>query len=169
MNKIKLTLLLIIVTAFSFGQVDFKKLEEENFSISYPQNWRLDTTGQMNTSFILFSELKEEDLFQENVNLLIQDLSNQGFTINSYAKLSENQIKGMVVNGEIIESKFNVENNHHTLVWSGLVNNRSLKFKQYFFLKDEKAFVLTLTTLPETYDEYIQVGNKILNSFKIKE
>lgn len=167
MKKIKIVLLLFIVTVSTFAQKN-NEYKTDDFLVEYPKNWRLDTSGQMNSTFILFSELKEEDLLNENINLLIQDLTNQGFTMKSYAKLSENQIKKMVPDGVIIKSKFSENKEHYEMIWSGIVSGRKLKFKQYFFLKGEKVYVLTLTTLPETYEEYISIGNEILNSFKLK-
>ena len=168
MKKIKLITLFFLITASTYGQIKIKQFNKENFSINYPDNWRLDTSGRMNTTFILFSETLEKDLFNENINMTIQDLTNQGFTMDSYVKLSENQIESMVVDGQIIESIYNKEKKFHTLVWSGKVTGRVLKFKQYFFLKNEKIYLITLTTLPSTYDEYLEEGNKILNTFKLK-
>lgn len=166
--KLKITLLFIVLINTCFGQVDFEEYTNEMYSVNYPKQWRLDTSGTMSTEFILFSELKEDDAFSENVNMIVQDLSNQGFTMKSYMKLSENQIKNMVPDSKIIESVFDKENKHHMLVWSGNVTGQVLKFKQYFYLEKEKIYVLSLTTLPETYDSYITIGEKILDSFKLK-
>lgn len=49
-----------------------------------------------------------------------------------------------------------------------MVSGKHLKFKQCFLKKNGIFYVLTLTTLLETFDDYIEVGNKILNSFKLK-
>jgi len=165
---IKLTILFLVFTNVCCSQNELKTYEKENYAISYPDNWRLDTTGQMNSKFILFSELKDNDLFSENVNMITQDLTNQGFTMESYMKLSENQIKTLVTEGKIIKSIIDKENGYCTLIWSGNVTDRVLKFKQYFFMKKEIVYVLTLTTLPETFEDYIEAGDKILNSFKLK-
>ena len=123
----------------------------------------------MNTKFILFSELKEKDTFNENINMVVQDLtSQQGFTMESYVKLSENQIKNIISEGKILESVYDTVNEHHTLIWSGNVTGEVLKFKQYYFLKNELLYLLTLTTRPDSYEEYILIGDKILDSFKLK-
>ena len=169
MRKLTIFIALLLINSNIQGQDIFKKYETNIFSIEYPENWRLDTTGRMNSSFILFSEIKKNDLFNENVNLTVQDLTNQGFTMDSYVDLSENQIKNMVKEGKVIKSFFNKEKNFHTLIWSGNVTGQILKFKQYFFLKNEKVYLLTLTSLPSTYDDYLEVGDKILNSFKLKK
>ena len=76
----------------------------------------------------------------------------------------------MVPNGKIIESKYvNDDQPHYVIIWTGFVSGNNLKFKQLFFLENESAYVLTFTTLPETFDQYIDLGNKILNSSKLKK
>ncbi len=168
--KLQVTIVFLVIANLTFAQKNFKKYAKENIAINYPDSWRLDVSGQMNTEFILFSELEENDTFQENINLLKQDLKGQGFTMESYVKLSKNQIKKMVPNGKIIESKYvNDDQPHYVIIWSGFVSGNNLKFKQLFFLENENAYVLTFTTLPETFDQYIDLGNKILNSFKLKK
>ncbi|CAL2104404.1 hypothetical protein [Tenacibaculum sp. 190130A14a] len=170
MRKI-ISSLFLIITSVVFGQEEgWLKYDKNGVEISYPKTWRLDTSGQMNSTFILFSELDENDTFQENVNLLVQDLKNQGFTLTSYTKLSEVQIKTMVPEGKLIESKLikGKELDYQQTVWQGKIGENLLQFKQYYFLKDEKAYVLTLTTLPNTYDGFIEIGNQVLNSFHIK-
>lgn len=168
--KLQVIIMFLAIANLSFAQKNFKKHAKENIVINYPDNWRLDVSGQMNTEFILFSELEENDTFQENINLLKQDLKGQGFTMESYVKLSKNQIKKMVPNGKIIESKYvNDDQPHYVIIWTGFVSGNNLKFKQLFFLENESAYVLTFTTLPETFDQYIDLGNKILNSFKLKK
>jgi hypothetical protein len=150
-----------------FSQNEFKDLEKENYSISYPKSWNLDTSGQMNTEFLLFSESTENDTFNENVNLLIQDLKGHNITtLESFTELSISQIKTMIKEGKVLEN-YN-KKTHHILIWSGYIGDNHLKFKQFFFVKNEKAYVLTFTTLINTFDKYHKTGNKILNSFTLK-
>mgnify|MGYP000145849798 CR=1 FL=1 len=163
--RIYLTLLLIIVTTVVSGQ-ESSTYKNEGFEVSYSKDWLLDTSGQMNSKFILFSKPEPNDKFQENVNLIVQDLSGKGFTMESYVKLSKKQIETMVPEGEILVSK-NM-NSYHMAIWKGRIGANLLKFKQYYFLKNEKVYVLTFTALPDTYDRFIETGNKILDSFKLK-
>ncbi|MCB0438606.1 MAG: hypothetical protein KDD20_07695 [Mangrovimonas sp.] len=163
--KTKLTFILLLITAYGFGQDGFVEYKKEGYSIKYPKDWRLDTSGQMNTLFILFSPNTENDTFNENINFIIQDLTGQNMDLESYTKLSEDQIKTMVPNGKWIESKRN--GNHQEVVWSGFVANNNLKFKQFFYVKDDKAYILTFTALETTFDDYINIGSEILNSFQL--
>lgn len=160
------TLTLVLLLSFNlYSQT--KVFETNEFKVEYPKNWVLDTSGKMNSKFILFSKLKKNDKFRENINLTVQNLSGHNFTMESYVKLSENQIKNMLPEAKIIESR-SIEN-HHETVWQGKVGINILKFKQHYFIKNEKAYVLTFTALVETYEKFIlNGGDKILKSFKIK-
>ncbi|WP_143569788.1 hypothetical protein [Tenacibaculum agarivorans] len=165
--KFKFTLLLFVVTMVCYAQDDFIKYEKNNYEISYPKSWQLDTTGQMDSSFILFSGLDADDKFNENVNLTIQNLKGKDFTMESFVELSLSQIKRMIPNGKVIENSFNAAKNRQEVIWSGDIQ-QALKFKQYYYFKDEKAYILTLTTLPETFLQFETTGNNILNSFQLK-
>lgn len=168
--KLKLTGLFLLIAAMSFGQEDWKTHSKENYSIRYPDTWKIDTSGQMNSSFILFSEIEENETFRENINLLIQDLKGQNFTMKSYVALSENQIKNMVSNSKLIKSTYvnDPKRPYHVMVWSGLIGENQLKLKQHFYLIDEKAYVLSFTALPDTYDRFLPIADNIFKSFKIK-
>tara|TARA_R110002073_G_scaffold53840_4_gene138827 strand:+ start:38327 stop:38833 length:507 start_codon:yes stop_codon:yes gene_type:complete len=168
MKRIIVVMIMLFLTFNIKSQSKKEVYKKDNYSIEYNNDWELDLSGQMNSSFILFSKIEPNDTFRENVNLLIQDLKGLNMTMESYVDLSESQIKTMIPNSKLIESK--VVDSYYSMVWSGVVGGTELKFKQYFFVKEkeEKAYVLTLTTLPNTYDKYVEVGSKILNSFKLK-
>ncbi len=142
-----------------------------NYLISYPSEWELDLSGQMGTALIIFSPLEtSQDQFKENVNLIIQDLSGHNINLDKYAEISEGQIKMMITNSTLIESK-KVEDGsgeYHRMIYTGDQGIFHLKFIQYYWIKNEKAFVLTLTCEADKYLEYNKIGEGILNSFKLK-
>jgi hypothetical protein len=182
----KRTLLFIVflITSFSsvFGQAEptlaeqleqskWRVLDEEKYLISHPIDWELDQSSQMGTSFMLFSPLSSsDDQFRENVNLIIQDLAGQNITMDIFTELSEGQIKTMLVDGKIISSeRQNAEGQEfHKAIFSGRQGIFNLQFEQYYWIKEEKAFVLTLTCESETFATYQKVGEEMLNSFKVK-
>lgn len=150
---------------------DWKILELPNFSIEYPSGWDLDQSGQMGTSFILFSPLEsEKDAFRENVNLLIQDLTGYNIDLNSYTEISEQQIKTMVTNSTLFESKRvnNGNQEYHKIIYAGDQGIFRLKFEQYYWVISDKAYVLTLTCQEHKYEDFKAIGEKIINSFKLK-
>ncbi len=151
--------------------IDWESLTEDKYAIKYPSNWEVNKSGQMGTSFILFSPLlNESDKFKENVNLLIQDLTDYDLNLDQYVEISEGQIKTMVTEGKIISSerKKKDEREYQKMIYTGKQGIFNLKIEQYYWVIDNEAFVLTLTGEKEEFDKYQDIGEKILNSFEIK-
>ncbi|MEI6349408.1 MAG: hypothetical protein WCP69_15795 [Bacteroidota bacterium] len=152
-------------------QNGWKALNESSYSIQYPENWELDKSGKMGTSLVLLSKLSSpQDKFRDNVNLLIQDLQGQNINLDKYVEISEGQIKTMVVNGNLIESKRLSENGSEfqKIIYTGDQGAFKLKYEQFYWIKNGKAYVLTLTCEFEEFETYKVTGEKILNSFRLK-
>ena len=170
MRKILIFTFLIINTIFVFGQTDWKTVNDSNYTIEYPDNWELNKSGQMGTKFILFSKLSNSsDKFRENVNLIIQDLTGSNIELDKYVEISENQIKTLLTNGKIIESKriSDKEFEYHKMIYTGKQGVFDLKFIQYYWVLNNKAFVLTFTAEIDEFGNYAKIGKKIMDSFKI--
>lgn len=149
----------------------WEKYSDSNCEIQYPSEWEENTSGQMGTSFILFSPLEsDDDRFRENINLLIQDLQGQKMNLETYVALSENQVKTLVTNGEVLtsERKNNENGEHHKLVYNGTQGVFDLRFEQYFWVIDNKAYILTYTSEKDKSYTYKVLIDKVLNSFKMK-
>jgi hypothetical protein len=149
----------------------WKLVEDSTFSIQYPPDWELNRSGQMNTSFIVFSPLSsEKDVFRENVNLLIQDLKGYTITLEKYTEISIEQVKTMLPKSAIVESKriSSPAGEYQRIVYTGDQGGLHLKFVQLYRIVNERAFVLTLTCEMERFDEYQADGEAVLNSFRMK-
>jgi len=185
MKKIqKLLVLILAINAIVCGQsqsgksenqdsisAEWKLLIDDKFEIKYPSDWDVDKNGQMGTSFFLFSPLSDEsDKFKENVNLLIQDLTGHNLTLDQFVELSNNQIKTMVTDGQIILSDriTDDEIEYQKIIYSGKQGIFDLKFEQFYWVLDDKAYVLTLTCENSQFNKYQKIGEEILNSFVIK-
>lgn len=164
--------ILFLFSLFSSVAQDVKweTLKENGYEINYPADWTLNKTGQMNTSFILFSpQANLEDKFQENINLIVQDISAYDLTLEQYTEASIEQIKNFITDSKIISNE-NVEGPppFHKLKYSGRQGEFELMFEQYFWIIDGNAFILTFTCQVADYEKYVAVGHKILDSFKIE-
>lgn len=170
MKKLLITTALLLTIQISYSQDDWVTKDGTNYSVSYPNNWRFDTSGKMNTEFIIFSPLETGDTFSENINLLIQNLEGSGVkTMDDFIELSINQVKSSVTDGKIIKSERvnNTPKPYHKIIWSGNMSNMDLKFKQHIFIKDNKAIIVTYTATTEAFNDYIVTSDKILNSFTL--
>jgi hypothetical protein len=151
---------------------DWKKFDQSSYSVKYPSTWELDISGQNGTSFALFSPLESnKDKFQENVNLLVQDLEGQNVDLDRYTEISEAGIKTMITNSALIESKRikNGNDEYHKIIYSGDQGIFHLQFEQYYWVINEKAFVLTFTSEKAKFADYKTIGEEILNSFILKK
>ena len=151
-------------------ETEWKTLKENNYTINYPSDWELNQSGTMGMSFILLSPLSsEEDSFRENVNLLIQDLAGYNLDLDSYSELSTNQIKTMVTEGKLIVNERLMKNGQEfqKVIYSGKQGVYNLKFEQYYWVVNGNAYVLTLTCEIDQFDAFSEMGEKILNSFKL--
>jgi len=149
----------------------WRTIDEVDYSIQYPNAWDLDKSGQMGMSFMILSkQVNQQDGFRENVNLLIQNLAGMNINLDKFVEVSQEQIKTMITNGNIIESKRVTENgrNFHQVIYTGELGPTQFKFKQYYWVEHEKAYVLTLTCEASQFDIYRETGEKIMNSFRLK-
>jgi len=149
---------------------DWQKLNGPNYSVQYPPDWELVESRQMGTDFMLFSPLaSDSDIFKENVNLLVQDLSGFNLDLDSYVQMSEKQLLAVITDPIIIESKRmkSGSSDYHKFLYTGKQGQFKLKFEQYVWVEDKKAYILTLTCEDEKYSDYRETGEAILNSFSL--
>lgn len=147
---------------------DTKKISRNGYSITYDSSFRLDESGSNGTEFYLFSQkVKSGDDFVENINLMIQDLETLKYDLNQFVTLSESQIK---TNGKLIESvrKKSGEKEYHILIFEGKFNGLDLKFLQYDFVKNDKAYVLTFSAKKNEFADYQKQMEMVMNTFELQ-
>jgi hypothetical protein len=151
----------------------WKTFETADYSIRYPGTWDFDNSGQNGVIFQIFSsQTSADDNFRENVNLVIQDLSVQKVeNLDQYTQLSESQIKTMMTNSVIISSdRFNRGGQEYQkVIFTADQGQFNLKFEQYYLIRGDLAYALTLTCVADKFDGFQEVGEKILDSFKTKK
>ena len=150
----------------------WKTYSKDNYSVKYPNNWKLDATGSYGTTFFLFSPLTAKtDGFRESVNLVIQDLAAQPMGLDEYMNISKEQLKNALPNVNVIEAKkLNNKNGEYgRILYTGEQQSFHLKFLQHFWIINNKAYVLSYTAEEKMYDTYLKIADVIFNSFIIKK
>lgn len=172
--KIKLTtLLLLLIGSTLFAQKDWNILERDNYAISYPKDWQSsDQKPEPSIEFFLLSDGKsqKEDQFRESINLKLENLSGQEMRLEAYTKISLDQIRSQMPRAQVISNKVIKINNleARAVVWSAESNNGMvLKFKKTFLIHNGKAYIITFSSTEAEYDEYIEVADKIINTFNL--
>lgn len=176
--KIVLVCTTVLLTFGASGQEirhevpkNWKELNETDYSIYYPETFVLDQSGIMGTRFVLyFNKATPNDLFRENINLMIQDLSGLTINLDNYVKISEEQIKTLITAGQLIESKRMGANSREfqRIIYKGKQGQFDLKWLQFYWVENHKAFVLTLTCKQNEFASCVATGEEIMYTFKIK-
>ena len=150
---------------------NWKKYENKDYRIHYPDTFDLNTSGFMGFDFILFSKATSlDDKFIENIGLMKQNLKHSGISMNQFVELSETQISEMITDVDIIESKRVKKGNleYHKLIYTSRQGKSDLKTMQYYFLENEIAYVLNFTSEEDQFDNYINDSIEIMDSFVVK-
>jgi hypothetical protein len=164
--KLKLSLLLLISFQFINSQ-NKKEINRNGYQIYYNDNLRLDETGRNGSEFYLFTQKdNSEDNFAENLNLMTQNLETLNIDLNKFVELTEIQLKE---NGKLIESRRDIANGneYHILIYEATMNGMELKFLQYDFVKNNRAYFLTYTAKKADFDKYLLEMESVMKSFKI--
>lgn len=139
------------------------------YTIQYPANW---TQQYVENATGFMSPLESEtDLFQENVNVLIQDLSAQPMSLKDFTDLSKKQYTDGYGPSAIISLKDTtfLGNTAEVGIFNISVNGTSIKLEQYWFIKNDNAFILTYTADPGQFDKYRKIAEKVMRSFKLSQ
>ncbi len=173
MTRLYLFLIVIPFSPCLFAQDgDSKEIEGINYSISYPQNWKLDQSGTMGSSFTIFCpETSDPNVFRNNVNLIIQDLSDcYNINLDQYVHIYRKLIKILYQDSSVLEIKHIARgrSEFQRIIYSGDQGVYHLMFLQSFMIRDDKAYILTLTCEKDNFEKYKKTGEAIMNSFVLK-
>lgn len=169
MDKITTFAIFLLLTSFTIKQPDaWKTIKGEGYTILCPPEWTIDSSGTVGTELIFFTPMDSTgDQFRENFNLIVQDLSGLNMTLDKYTEISVEQIKTLIQNSNLISSEKVQEDGlvFQKLFYTGTSGMNKLKFEQFYFVHDEKAYVLTLTCAESTFDKFQKEGEQIMRSF----
>lgn len=157
-----LTILLIACSSMNWNEyVD----NINHYKLKYPDKW----TKQAMPNGIAFLSPKEneKDMFQENVNMILQDLSQQPMNLEQYTELSKKQITENFGASALVSMKATTLAGQEAkeLVYNMNYQGRKLKLKQYWFIKGNTAYLFTYTAEPSQYDKYEKTATELIRSF----
>ncbi|MEZ4920440.1 MAG: hypothetical protein R2792_15160 [Saprospiraceae bacterium] len=177
MKKIASTLLGILALCVNMNaqkttaNSDWQVISSDAYSIQCPPDWNVDRSGQMGTELLLTSTaLDSQDVFTENVNLLVQDLNGYEMTLKEFVELSESQVLAILKDPKILfsEEQKDGPEPYHKIIYTGNFGALDLHFEQYYWVQETKAYVLTFTCAADQAEAHQELGEKILDSFELK-
>jgi hypothetical protein len=171
--------LALLTPVFCMAQVtsqaipaDWTTHKSKNYSISYPTDWRLDTSKTMGIDAFFFSPADSaKDKFRENVNILTSSFDGQDISLDSFFHVSEQQIKMAATDCVILESKLypTGKSSFYKIDFTSRQGIFQLRFIQYYFVKNGSGYTVTLTTMEDSYSNFEATGMRVLNSFALTD
>jgi len=161
-----LQIAIVLMTLGSCSQEKMIKYTGKNYEILYPASWA--KQEKLNVIFFLSPQENEKDLFQENVNLILQDLSQQSMSLEQYTELTKKQVTDNLGASAIISLK-NITiagQKGKEFVYNMNYEGKHLKLKQYWFIKENIAYLFSYTAQPEQYAKYENIATEMIQSFK---
>lgn len=149
-------------------QDTFQTIVKDKYSFQYPKTWTVDTSKMFGMDVLLRSPKTDSlDDFIENMNLFVQDLHGQNYYLARMGKESETQIKNMITDAQIIESKIDSTSSpqYYILKYKGRQGKFLLTTIQHYYFKDDIGYALTMTIKEGKEQDYIKTADKIFNSF----
>ncbi|MBX2938975.1 MAG: hypothetical protein KF880_02755 [Ferruginibacter sp.] len=170
--KLSLTILWVFfcLTALSQKPGEVITFKKDNYQIDYPASWRLDTSKIMGTSFLLYVPEDEASVnFNENINLLIQDLTGQHMDLDRYKEITDDQLKTLGSDCTVIESAVKRSNNvsFYKTAYSVQQEAERLYALSVCFIQEDNAYLLTFTSLGNSFDKWKDIAEKTMMSFKL--
>jgi eukaryotic-like serine/threonine-protein kinase len=141
------------------------------FRVDYPQNWSKQNRDDfLATGAVFFSPLENNaDQFKEQVSVLVENLS-KDLPLSEYTKLSLSEIKQLsdpnIGEAQVVTMG---ANEGRQIIYQGEENGSPVQRMQTWSVNGNRAYVITYTALPESFNDYLPTVEKMIESFETTE
>jgi eukaryotic-like serine/threonine-protein kinase len=140
----------------------------QGFRVDYPQNWSKENRDDFWSTGVVFSSPLENDAdqFKEQVSVLVEDLP-QNFALAEYTEQSLSEIKQL--SDPTIGKAQSItlgSNEGRQIIYHGEENGSTVQRMQTWSVNGNRAYVITYTAIPESYDDYLPTVEKMIKSFE---
>ena len=142
--------------------------QEQGFKIDYPEVWSQQNRDDMFATGAVFSSpIEGEADFQEQISVLVEDLP-KDMSLAQYTEESLAQIKKLSDPNVASPQTVNLgETSAQRVIYNGLEEGNWVRRMQTWSVVGDRAYVITYTALPESYDSYLPTVEKMIESFEI--
>lgn len=140
---------------------------EEGFRVGYPETWtRQNQDDFFATGVTFFAPLENDsDQFKERVSVLVENLDNDT-SLAKYTNESITQIKKLSDPGVGKAQVISLDHNEaRKIVYRGEEHGYNVERMQTWSIKNNRAYVITYTAEPGSYNAYLPTVKKIIESF----
>ena len=148
---------------------------EYGISFDYNSSWKM-TGGDGEMYIVSIHSPKESpvDSFSENFNVVAEDVSGSGWSVDKYTNVSMKYVEQSIIEDSTRSnySLINVEDKKidglpaRKVTYFVNLKERKYKFMQVFLVKDKIGFVLTFVAPFDKYDEFKSEINTFISSFE---
>lgn len=165
---------ILIATVLWLYTKQFRLLSYANepygFSLKYPAAWSL-AENKGGAAAIFYSPPENAlDRFQENVNIVVQDISQNPMDLSQYTETAIHQMQIVFgTNLEILDSSPVAVDGRpgHQFEFIGKGPDGNLHYLCRWTLVNTSAYQITYTALASGYAKHLSKAQRIMNSFKI--
>ena len=138
------------------------------YSVDHPETWRAKEAGKVSA---FYSPLQSpEDKFAENVQIVVEDLSGvpAEVTLVDYHRKGVASAKKFLTDFKSLEEVTTQLDGRETIVmvYSAAMRGKNFKFKDYKFMIDRTAYVLTYTAQAADFDTYLPSAERLIRSLR---
>ena len=153
------------VEELTIGADGWVEYDHKEYTVYAPQDWEMDVTGRMNTTFILFSPRdSKNDMFRENVNLVKEDISKMNMTLFDYVKNSESVLEQYMT--DLRDLNIEQKGERYWLTYTATQERMDLYFLQMMEMNDGVIYILTYTSNDQSLSIHAQNGKRIIERFQ---
>lgn len=136
--------------------------------INYPESWEL-VPSEENIFIFRSPQEGDTDRFQENINLVMNDLSGQSLTLEAYKDMAVESLQQALPDFSLLElgSITLAGNPAYKVVFTSTVGGQALKFMQVFTMSNDISYVLTFTAEESDFTNYLGTAQEMIDSFAI--
>ena len=154
-------------------EVSFSVYENPNhgFKVDYPEAWSKQSRDDFfATGITFFSPLEgESDNFKEQVSILVENLPSD-VDLEQYTEDSIAEIKKLSDPDAENAKEFDLgKHEGRQVIYTGEVSGSKVQRMQTWSVEDNRAYIVTYTAKPDSYDTYLPTVEKIMESFETIE
>ena len=167
--------LALILTAGWFFLKPYWSLGYENgqygFALKYPAAWSF-AENQGGAAAVFYSPRENAmDTFQENINIVVQDISRNPMDLKKYTETAVTQMQAVFgTNLEILDSSptFIDTRPAHQFIFIGKGPDVRLQYMCRWTLAGTTAYQITYTAIASGYERHFAQAERVMNSFRIR-
>lgn len=167
MRTIAIAFVFMVLLAFNAhgGDVTTYENPDFDFTVKYSSSWDAEV---MNSQAVFISPLEgRQDVYREYVSIGSIDISGYPITLDQYVDASVKNWQ------EYAEGLKKVEQGNTKLRGERAIyiicEKETSRYKQFYFIENKKAYVLTYASTKEDFDKHLKEAEKIIKSVKVTD